>query len=342
MSESSTLNSPHTTREPAGRGRRLGGWVRRHVSVRVVLPLLVAGGFLAYVSTVAVARQSGDELWHIIQDTWWLVLLLTFPYLAARLLVWNMLLSQLRVTIPWRPLVVAFSAGEVTKSLPAGVYVQVWLLGQLRHFRELTLVRSTLATTAMLGLESLLAVPAALVVGVPGQPWVSQTVLAVVLAWLIVLGVAALLIRSRVPDVLTRHAPWLVGVLRVVEETFDATRELISWRTLLTLPPTAAYMFIYVIDLYAITRAAGVHNVSLAAIVGTYALIVLAVIMVPIPTELGITEITGLNILLAYGLSRPTAAIIILSLRLLTTGLTILVAGTVLFLMRAELRPLAR
>jgi uncharacterized membrane protein YbhN (UPF0104 family) len=82
--------------------------------------------------------------------------------------------------------------------------------------------------------------------------------------------------------------------------------------------------------------------VSLAAIVGTYALIVLAVIMVPIPTELGITEFTGLNILLAYGLSRPTAAIIILSLRLLTTGLTILVAGTVLFLMRAELRPLAR
>jgi uncharacterized membrane protein YbhN (UPF0104 family) len=315
--------------------------VRSHVSVRVVLPLLVALGLLAYVSSVAVARQSGDQLLLILGQTWWLVLLLTFPYLAARLLVWHILLRQLRITIPWRQMTVAFAAGELTKSLPAGVYVQVFLLGQLSHFHRASLVRSTLATTAMLGLESLIAIPLAIVVGVPGQPWVSSALFSIVGAWLVALAVTAVLVRAGTTSAVARRVPWLAGLLPVANDALAAARELLSPQTLRAVPPTAVYMAVYVVDLYAILIAAGIHSLSIAAVMGTYALMVLAVILIPIPTELGITEITGLNLLLAYGLPRSAAAIVILSLRLLTTGMTILVASVILIALRAELRPLA-
>jgi uncharacterized membrane protein YbhN (UPF0104 family) len=60
--------------------------------------------------------------------------------------------------------------------------------------------------------------------------------------------------------------------------------------------------------------------------------------MVPIPTELGITEFTGFGALAAYGVPGPTAAVIMLGMRLLATGMTIVVAGALLLLLRDELR----
>jgi NNP family nitrate/nitrite transporter-like MFS transporter len=64
---------------------------------------------------------------------------------------------------------------------------------------------------------------------------------------------------------------------------------------------------------------------------------VLAVILVPIPTELGLTEFTGLGALLAYGVPSATPAVVMLSFRILTTGATLLVAGALLVLLRHEL-----
>jgi uncharacterized membrane protein YbhN (UPF0104 family) len=77
--------------------------------------------------------------------------------------------------------------------------------------------------------------------------------------------------------------------------------------------------------------------VGLGDVIGVYALVVLAVVMIPIPTEIGITEFAGLGGLLAYGISRPTAALIMLSVRLLASGSTIAVAAAILVLMRQEL-----
>src|SRR5438874_7005471 len=155
----------------------------RMVDPSILLPVVIALGLLAYVSYLAAAPHSGAQLWSIVRQTWLLVVILIVLYLAARLLVWYTLLGQLGIAVPWRQLTVAYAAGEITKSLPAGVYLQNYLLGRLSHLGRLSLVRSTMATTAMLGLESLLAVPVALLIGLPGAPWVRQTVLGIVLAW---------------------------------------------------------------------------------------------------------------------------------------------------------------
>lgn len=310
----------------------------RRVNLSVVIAGIVGLGLLAYVSYLASVRNASGELWIIVRQSWLIILLLTFPYLAARALVWYELLEQLEINVPWRQLLTAFAAGEVTKSLPAGVYVQNLLLKRLRHLNRESSIRSITATTAMLGLESALAVPAALAVGVPGQPWVRETILAIVGAWVAIIIFMAWLVRFRAYRIGPGTAMWRRRIVRVAVEFMIAARDLVSRRTIKQLVPTAIYMLIYAIDLYVIARAAGVHALTLVDAIGVYALVVLAVVMIPIPTEIGISEFAGLGGLLAYGIPRPTAALIMLVMRLLATGATIIVAAVLLILMRQELR----
>ena len=337
------LTSPPAVVRPAQPARRVHVLcrLRRVADPSILLPLVIALGMLAYVSYLAAAPHRGAQLWSIVHQTWPLVVILIVPYLAARLLVWYRLLSQLGIVVPWRQLTVAFAAGEITKSLPAGVYLQNYLLGHLGRLGRLSLVRSTMATTAMLGLESLVALPVALLVGLPGAPWARVTLLGVVLAWTALLLLAWLLVRYRATRMSPRAAAWRRRVVVVIEEFLNAGAELISRRTAQALVPTAAYMLIYTIVLYAILQAAGVHSLGFGDTLGLYAVLVLAVILVPIPTEIGITEFTGLGALLAYGLPGSTAAVVMLSFRVLATGATIVLAGALLVLMRNELVPAA-
>jgi uncharacterized membrane protein YbhN (UPF0104 family) len=307
------------------------------VRISVVLTTLFALALLALVSYIASARNSGAELWSILQGTWLLVLALTFPYLAARALVWQELLQELGIQVPWRQMAVSFAGGEITKTLPAGVYVQNYLLARLVHFGSFSVVRSSMATTAMLGLEAAIALPLALIFGIPHQPWIFWVLIAIVVAWVCILIGAWLLVHPVAARFEQRLPAVVLKARELVEEFLDAGRELISWKTLRALVPTALYMLIYAVELYAILLAAGIHNISFADSVGIYALTVLAVILIPIPTEIGLTEVTGLGALAAYGVPRSTAAIVMLALRILATGMTILVAAAVIFFMRDEL-----
>ncbi|MGH2448202.1 MAG: lysylphosphatidylglycerol synthase domain-containing protein [Chloroflexota bacterium] len=321
---------------------RVLSWVHHQVDVTILFALAVALGMLAYVSYLASARNSAGELWVIVQQTWLVILILTLPYLAARALVWYDLLRELDIQVPIGQMIVSFAGGEITKSLPAGIYVQNYLLKKLANFGQLSLVRSSMATTAMLGLESLLAVPVALVVGLPGEEWVRYAILGFTLAWVVILMVAFSLIHYWRVHLRSGAPRWLCRALILAEEGMAAGAELINWRTARNLLPTAIYMLIYAVDLHLIIKATGVTSVSFLDAMGMYSVMVLAIVLVPIPTEIGIAEFAGLGTLLAYGIARPTAALVVLGLRLLATGMTIIVAGVVLVIMRHELASLPK
>jgi uncharacterized membrane protein YbhN (UPF0104 family) len=95
-------------------------------------------------------------------------------------------------------------------------------------------------------------------------------------------------------------------------------------------------MLLYAVELNVILNAAGVH-VGFVHVLSMYAVMVLAVILVPIPTEIGITELTGLGALMAEGVPRPTAALVVLSLRLLATGATVVLSMIAVILARSPL-----
>jgi hypothetical protein len=117
----------------------------------------------------------------------------------------------------------------------------------------------------------------------------------------------------------------------VAEDFLQAGRELISVRTIPILLPTAAYMLVRVIALNAIIVALGIQHISLVETAGIYTIIVLGLTLGIIPVNLGGAEAIGLGALVAYSLSQPTAALIMLSFRLLTSGMSIVVALVLLF-----------
>ncbi|HEV3310858.1 MAG TPA: lysylphosphatidylglycerol synthase transmembrane domain-containing protein [Chloroflexota bacterium] len=312
------------------------GFVLR-AKISIIIPAVIAAGLLAIVSRIAANRGSAAELWALLQQTWVLVLILTIPYLAARALVWRELLAELGIKVPVRHMAISFAGGEITKSLPAGVYVQNYLLARLEHFGRFSNVRSSMATTAMLGLETALALPIALIFGVPHEPWLFWTLIGVVVAWIVVLFLAWMLVHHWGPDFDAHLPPWLRRVRVLAEDFLAAGGELITVKTLRSLVPVAIYMMFYVVELYAIIRAVGITSITFTDTMGIYALIILAVVLVPIPTEIGLTEFAGLGALLAYGVERTKAAVVMLGLRILATGMTIVVASIVLLVLRREL-----
>ena len=257
---------------------RIKGWLRDQAKVEVILPVAVAAGLLGYVLSIAVAPRSAGELWAVIQQTWLPILILNFPYLASRLWVWNQLLLQLGFTIPWRQLAASFAVGEMTKSIPAGVYTQNYLLARLNQFSQLSFIRSSMATTAMLGLETLVAVPIVLIVGVPGAPWLFWTVLGTVIAWLVALVLVFALARFGLHRLDPQRHSLLYRISCLASEFLEAGAELVAWRTLVSVIPTIIYMLIYVVDLHLILKALGYGNISLLHTMVIYAVIVLAVV----------------------------------------------------------------
>jgi uncharacterized membrane protein YbhN (UPF0104 family) len=321
-----------------GRLRRAGGWARRRADPKVIVPIIITLGLIGYVSVIAAGPKSGGQIWDIVKRTWWVVLLLTIPYIAARAFLWRELLVQLGIDVPWRPALVTLAGGEIAKTVPCGVYVQNYLLARLEGFGELPVVRSTLATTAFLAFESLLALPVAVLIGMPHTPWLPFALLGLIAFWIALLLVLRLVVHYWEFHLAPGTPRWLRHILVIADEFLEAAADLFTWRTARALIPAAIYMLVYVGELYLIAGAVGVHSISFAQTMGIYAIVVLTVILVPIPAKLGTTELTGLTAFVAYGIPEPTAAIIMLGLRLLGTGMTMLVAGLILLVLRGEFR----
>jgi len=314
-------------------------WLRRHAHVHIVLLVIVAVGLLAYVASLASTPRAAHALGVATRQVWWIVLLLTIPYLAARAYVWNDLMRELGIKTPFRRLLLAFADGEMSKSLPAGVYVQNYLLKRLSHLDKERTVRSTVATTAILGLESALALAVVLIVGIPGAAWVRGGLIAVVVIWLVLIAAGWLLIRRELHTRATLPT-WFRTALSAVEDFLTDGGALLRWRTLTNIGPTALYMGVYAVDLFVILQALGLH-LGWAAIITVYAAMVLAVVLIPIPTEIGIAEISALGALEAFGVPHHTAAAVSLALRILATGSTILLAGLAFLALRGELKKAA-
>jgi uncharacterized membrane protein YbhN (UPF0104 family) len=317
----------------APRDRGHDSLLQRALKPQLLLPVIVGLGLLAYVAYVASARESMTQLWNILRETWLLVLGLMVPYLICRAIVWYRLLRRLGIRVQWRHVVMAFCVGEMTKSLPGGIYLENLVLRRMEHLDRVEATRSTVATTATLGLESALAAPLIVILGVPGTRWIRWTVVGVAAAWVVVLLIVHLIAVESSERVETPALAWLRNAATTVKEFLSAGLELLRRGTAVLLLPTAVYMMIYVAYLYGMDLAAGDHHLTLLDAVVVYAVIVLAVVMIPIPTEIGLAEISGLGALEAYGVHGSTAAIVVLGLRLLATGATMLEAGIALLVL---------
>jgi len=308
----------------------------RVLNLRIIISVVFGLGLLAAV----LALGNPARAWQLITQTGWqtvvVVVLLTIPYLAARFLVWRQLLAEEGVELTWRPILAAFAAGELSKSLPGGIYIEDYLLGRC----GVAISTSIIATTAVSALETMVAVPVVIGFGVPGWSWLIPTVAGVLTFYVVVLSAIWWVANPGGEDVRVHLPGPLMAVVRGARSFLGSTRPLFAVRTLRdNLVPVVLSLVIVAVDVWLLGRAVGIPGFSFREAAVVYGFSTLVLVLTPVPTDLGTTEASGAGALLAFGATRPQAVATLLLLRILLTGATMLITGPLLLAMSRQLIP---
>lgn len=299
----------------------------RVLDPRTIIPAVIAFGLLGAVLAV------GDpaKVWALTMRAGWpaiaLVGGLTVPYLAARGLVWRQLLAQQGARVPMPTFLVAFAAGEFAKDLPGGAYVEDYLLSRA----SVPVAKSVTATTALSALEAIFALPFVLVWGVPGWPWLRPAIEAILAAYVVMIALLWFLTGAGNAQSRRTHSGALQPALHSVQGFLKEARHLVAWRTIReNLLPTAVYCGIVLFDILLLGRTVGARGLGVREAAVVFGFITLSLVLLPIPTSLGVTEASGVGALVAFGASPAEAVAILLLLRVLLTGTTMFLTGLVM------------
>ena len=185
----------------------------------------------------------------------------------------------------------------------------------------------------------LLAVPMVLAWGVPGWGWLLPTLSALLLFYSLALSLLWWLTNPTGPQARLHVPRPFLPVLGGLRSVLAAARPLLSLHAMRSaLLPAAVSLGSATVALVLLGRAVGVQSFNLqeAAVVNGFATLVL--ILVPIPTDLGVTEASGVAAMLAFGATRAQAVAALLLLRLVLSGGTMLVTGPLALVLWRQLR----
>lgn len=309
-----------------GRWRRIARWLGRGANLRVVVATLVALALFGYVVDIASHGDLLGGIGTILSRAGWFALALALPYFALRALTWHLLLEQVGVVAPPRQTVAAFCAGELTKSLPLGVYLETYVLARLERLREREIVGAAVATTGLDVMIGTVIFLTAMVIGLPDRGWFRLLLISIAGAWIVLYAGIWLGVRCWRPQERPLTSRFARAVGRVVAEVGRGAARLVRPAVIWPLLATAASLAIYVLVMWLVLDALALDGIGFGAAVSAVVIIGLVNVMLPIPVELGVTEITGVGILGAFGVDARDAAIAMLGYRVVTTGaLTIVV-----------------
>jgi uncharacterized membrane protein YbhN (UPF0104 family) len=214
----------------------------------------------------------------------------------------------------------SFMGGEMAKALPGGQYFQTYLL---RQAHGVPVSRSAAATTIIIWLEVATCLVAVLILGVGSWTWVRPAA-AVLLVGIALLAVVVkrrplssrFLMASRRRPRLRPVSAWYAGFIGSAD----------SLLCLRALGPaaalSAAYIAVAALELWAIAAGLGLHGLGFAQALVVYAFALGAGLIIPVPIDLGLTELSGLAALMACGVPRADALTVMLLQRLVSSTLT--------------------
>lgn len=294
-------------------------WLRSHIGLRLVVATLVALALFGYVVDIAAHGDLAGNLLALLVRIGPLAFVLTIAYFVLRGATWLLLLRQVGLRTPMRPTVAAFSAGELTKSLPAGPYLEAYVLARLERLPERDVVSAAMATMGSDVMVGVVGFVTAMLLGLPGHDWFRWLLIAIAGSWVVIYSVAWAVIRwGHLPHRFAQ-ARWFATIRRVGGEVIDGAGKLVKPVAVWPLLASAAYLAVSALVIWLVLTAVGLPADPLAAI-RIVTITSLVNVLIPVPTDLGVTEITGVGILTVHGIGVPQAAIVMLGYRLLLTG----------------------
>ena len=273
-------------------------------------------------------------------------------YEAIRCLQWRFLLNALGIHVPVRTQVFTYVTGEVMKSLPLGNYFPDVVL---QRSQGTDFGRATSVTLAINLLEVALTLVGLVVLGVRGWDWLRPLIVCglagvALVVWLFIRGLAWSRARQThfprrlVLPVLCERLVTLPSVRHALEELrqFRAgSVELLRPRVLLPAALfSASYLLLGGVGLALLAWGLGLQQVTLGQALAVYFFSLAFATIIPLPMDLGSTELGGVGVFLALGVGvGKSAAVGVMVLdRTLALGSTLALALVVGLVLQAEVR----
>lgn len=294
-------------------------WIRVLLRPGVLLPVLFAAALLAFVFGVSDLPRVMANVRRIPAAVVGVALLLAPLYLWLKLIEFRLMLGALEIETPLRRLLLAFAVGEITLSVPAGVYAQNYVL---RRLQGSGFAHSAAATTVILALETGLVFLALAIDPIPAWPWLRPLAVALLAASVLVLTLALRL--QGIGALLSRHlslAP-LRSLFRGMEELLLGLRRLSTPTALVPgLALTACYLAVLCVVFLLVARGVGAEAFTFRQSASVYAFSLMVVLVLGgVVPQLGGVELAGLAAAQAWGYGPSESLAMLVGFRLVWTG----------------------
>ncbi|MHB8621616.1 MAG: lysylphosphatidylglycerol synthase transmembrane domain-containing protein, partial [Chloroflexota bacterium] len=258
---------------------------------------------------------------------------------ATRVVEWRLLLKMVGLRTRWRHALLAQLAGDASQIVPAGIYLENYLLHQEEG---VGVARSLAATIAMQFIEAALSWIVVLAIGVPNWAWLRPVVV------LVMCGYGAFLVGISRPAMLRwldgqagRGKPfaWLVGQLKGFLKGLDHLMQ--PGAILRAAGLGLLYMLFTITAFYLIANSYSVAGIGWAQAAVVYSFALAVVVLNPLPTDFGVSEGTGVGLFLAFGVPLAEGLVIMLIMRFTILLSTAVLAAIAFLLFHGELKHLS-
>jgi hypothetical protein len=272
---------------------------------RVIIPVVVSVALIAGLLSFANAPRVVGLIVRL--DPLYLGIFfgLMVAYQAVRCLQWLYLLHHLKVRVPLRSQIFSYLGGALAKYLPVGSYFQNYLLYETR---EVDPAVTSAATTLIVLTEPAASMVMVFVIGIDGWGWLRWLIgIGLPLGVAFGVGLYKWLDRHGVPRWIKRR-PRLKRVADGLERFLEGVGRVAHGRLLLVQGLVAGcYVAIGGIGLYVVELMLRQHGVSVFSAMAAYGFSLTAALVVPVFTDIGTLEVSGVAALISEGASRHAA-----------------------------------
>ncbi|HJP97581.1 MAG TPA: lysylphosphatidylglycerol synthase transmembrane domain-containing protein [Rhodanobacteraceae bacterium] len=292
----------------------------RHIlKPEVVLPVLLAAALLVFAFNLGDLGKVMARLRNLPLHVIGISIGAAAVYLGCKAVQLRLMLKRIDVCIPPRSFWLAFAVGELTVTLPLGLFSQNWVMSASRR---VNVGRSAGATVMMLLIEIAVVFLFLAVMGV--RNWNEVRWIAVALMVLLVAFVAgAVVFEDKARELAGRvRREWLKKIAKGGVELLDGLRKLCTPHTIgVSLVLAAIYLGALTIAFWQIGRGMHVQHLDYWSAATIYAFS-LAVILIGagLISQIGTVDLLGMVIAQAYGIGYTDGLAMMLGFRIVWTG----------------------
>jgi uncharacterized protein (TIRG00374 family) len=258
---------------------------------------------------------------------------------AVRVVEWRILLRQLGIQARWRHTVLALLGGDASQIVPAGIYASNFVL---EREEDASIARSLSATAAIQYLEVVVCLLVMVCLGAAGWPWLRFAAIGVLVGFV---GFFFGVTRRGTVEWLDAHADQkdLIGrVVQGVKEFLQGIEGLLVWRAIVPAFILAALHLALTIGcLYVIMLGLGMQKVDWAQAAVVYSFVLAIVNLNPLPTDIGVSEGSGMSIFAANGVPQAQGLTAMLLIRFAVILSTAILLGLATAVLPGELKHLS-